>query len=194
MRKGIMALGVSILFLGVVLLGFSRMAIQLVPEFPIVAEVRAPDQTTTSLSLQGNLTSGDKFLIRFDPVPAPSHGQISWDTEVLINLTDPSGNTISYNIPLEILQGAWNPVERLPEGVANETGTYTVKAQSIFWVYLRSLTLKKVVERPPEYPYSNWFPAGIAIVVGGTGASIWGTKSSKPKKHRIKKSSRRRES
>jgi len=189
MRKSIIVLGIVLLFVGVISLGISRTPVYSIPDFPIVAEVTAPNQTTYNLTLVGNLTRGDTFLIRFEPI-LPTSDQVSMDAGVEINLTDPEGRSVLYDIPLDFSSGQWFPTARLPEGVANITGAYKVKALGYMWVYLRSLTLKKAVEKPPQYPYDNLLPAGIAVVIGGTATSIFGAKSTKSRKNPKTRSSR----
>jgi len=193
MRKKVFALGVCVLFLGVVLTSSSGMLIKPEPQgvWALVKDVTAPAaERVEHLFVEGNLTTGDKFRVIFSLAPPPS-GRISLDTEVLINLTDPIGHTDYYEIPIERADGSLGTEAPLPEGVANYTGTYKVNAETIWGIYLIRLALRKweLQESESYYPYRNFFLPGLIVLLGGVSTSLLGVKTSgKRKRFRVPKS------
>jgi len=184
MRKAIVAIGVLLLFLGVFLLGISRIAVQSTPDFPTVAKTTS-NADTNSLNVSGNFARDDIFKLFFTPnYKRPDVA--SQDNGVFLDFTDPSGNTVNYEVAITIEGGNPYLEGQFPTGFVNQTGIYTLKAFSYgYGMYLRSLELQKVVEKPPLYPYYYLLPASFAIVIGGTGASLWGAKKPpQPKRRR----------
>ncbi|MFQ5999577.1 MAG: hypothetical protein ACE5J6_02240 [Candidatus Bathyarchaeia archaeon] len=151
------------------------------------------------LSVQGDLEEGDGFRVYFtlEPLPQP---RISKDASVLINVTDPEGSVFGYatqekyDIPLELQGVKVVTMKPFPKDVANHTGTYKIDAWAIWGVRLLYLALEKMElqEREPQYPYSNLFPIGVTVALGGIGISVFGVKSSKRKKVRLRRRSFKR--
>ena len=194
MRKSVLVSGLFLVLFGLVFMVASTIAVQ--PE-PFI-ETQVLDKTTAnppadSLSVQGNLSNGDRFRIGFTIDTSP--GQIHVDAAVILTVTNPEGYNLTDEIPIGFSPGG-KPISMapFPEGIANKTGTYKVSAQGIWFVYLRSLVLEKAIlkEGEAEYPYRILFPIGIATITGGVGTSLLGAKSSKPRKIRSKRRSLKR--
>lgn len=197
MRRDLLALGIFFLFLGVVFISGSRVAIKQKPleTWIDVDKATATDEQTTRLSVQGNLTSEDEFRVYFELTPPPSSGFFSMDTTVLVNLTDPNGYMEPYYIPVEHDEsGMLQLMASFPEGVANYNGTYKASAEAILGIFFRSLSLQRIEleEREGQYPYGILLPVGTVILFGGVGISILGAKISKRKTIRYKRPSRKR--
>jgi hypothetical protein len=183
MRKDILALGMSVMFLGLVFLSASRTAIKPEPKWDVVVNTRA-NESTERLFLQGNLTEGDKFQVNF-ALDQNSAQQFLLEPEVQVNVTDPNGHSKLYSIRLRGMDGYIARLDPFPQDVANYTGTYNVTAEA-FEILLRNLVLSKLgfVKTDPDYPYSFLFPVGIAILLGGSGISLLALKISKRKRVR----------
>ena len=183
MRKDLLALGTFLVFFGLVFVAFSRVAIkpEPLPRWVVVgkAEITQPSE---NLFVQGNLKSGDTFRVNFHL--APVGGQWLPDIVILINITDPNGHTKPYQIPIKSELGGLQPTGPLPGGVANHTGAYKVKALAIFGVLFNYLALEKIEieEKESQYPYTNLFPVGVAILLVGFGILFLGVKLSKRKR------------
>ena len=183
MRKDLLALGTFLLLLGLYFVAHSRVAIK--PEATkkwVVVEDTTAQPPSENLFVQGNLISGDEFRVTFHLVP--SGGQFLPDIVILINITNPNEDTKSYQIPIESGEGGLQPMEGLPRGIANHTGTYKVKALTIFGVLFNYLALEKIEieEKESQYPYTNLFPVGVAILLVGFGILFLGVKLSKRKR------------
>lgn len=190
MRRDLLALGILLLFLGVVFISGSRVVVKPEPlEKWVVVEDTSAEQPTSSLFVQGRLTRGDRFRVYFELAP-PSPGPFSMDATVLVNLTDPNGYVEPYYIPIERDEGGTlRLMAPFPGGVANYTGTYKVSAEAILGVFFNYLDLQKIEieEKEPQYPYGVLFPVGIAVLLGGVGISLLGTKISRRKRIRYKR-------
>lgn len=192
MRKDLLALGILLLFLGVVFISGSRGVVKPDPlEKWVVVEDVTPEEPASSLFVQGILTMNDTYRVYFELAPFPS-GPFSIDTFAQVNVTDPNGYMESYSIPIERDEmGLLQATESLPGGVANYTGTYEVSAEvpEIFGVNFRSLGIQKIEleERELEYPYGILLPVGSVILLGGVAISILGAKVSRRKRIRYKR-------
>lgn len=178
MRKDLLVLGACLLFLGTIFLSVSRVAQSGPSSWPQVASDSEPGGAD-SLSVQGNLTTGDTwqiyFAVRF------TQQQITMDEGAYVTLTDPSNNTLSYDIP--IYSGPMP--EYFPTDKANHTGLYTVNASRYgLFTKLTRLELRKMELSEPRYPYGLLLPIGVVVLGGGAGTSLLGAKSSKPPRRR----------
>lgn len=196
MKKNILALGIFLLFLGIVLIGVSGMDVSK-PEkkWTVVSEVKEEEATPlTKLAVQGNLEQGDTFRAYFELSPRPQTGAYSIDVAVVVNLTDPNGNTRTYDIPITYVGIMPANLEPFPEGVANYTGTYKLDAWGIWGAALNYLALKKMEfeEVEPQYPYSNLSFVGGATFLGGIGTLFLGIKAPRRKRRFIERRLTRR--
>lgn len=187
-RKNLLALGLVLIFMGLVFIAVSRIVVKPEPlqKWVVVEEVEA-GQSADNLFLNGHLTQGDRFRVYFSLGPV-SGGRLSVDATVLINLTDPIGHVKLYEIPIMYAQGKLTTRDRFPEVVANYTGAHKVNARGIWGVSLTYLALQKmeIEEKEPQYPYIIFLPVGFAVLLGGVGTSILGVKTSKRKRTRYK--------
>lgn len=189
MRKNVVALGISLLFLGAVFIAVSRVTVKPEPlkTWTVVSDFRA-ETPTTSLVVQGNLVQRDRFRVYFGVAPVSGPG-IPWDAAVLINFTDPNGNTRTYEIEVRLIDDKPASADPPPEGVVNHTGTYKVDAWAIWGISLDYLALQKIEikEMEPQHPYGNLFFVGGAIFLGGIGAVYLGVKAPRRKRRFIKR-------
>lgn len=192
MRKGLLALGIFLCFVGLIFMAASQIIVK--PE-PLQnwtdVDTVSVEQPSMLLSVQGPLKQGDKFKVFFRL--APFSGQmISVDASVIINFTDPSGYTTVYDIPIGLVRGMLVLKAPPPEDVANYTGTYKADAEGIWGMSLVYLALQKMTleEREPQYPYGTFLPIGGAIFLAGGGIFLLGAKISKRKKRLHKHKSR----
>jgi len=185
MRKGLLALGIFLSFVGLGFIAASKLVVK--PE-PVETDWIDIDKVSSQepryvLSVNGSLNQGDKFRVYFQLYPV--YGTLSVDASVEVNLTDPNGNSTLYDVPIGRSQGGvLGLLGPFPEGVANYTGTHRVDAEGIWGVSLIYLALQKmpIEEREPQYPYSTFFPVGIGIFLAGGGISLLGAKTSKHKR------------
>jgi len=193
-RKDLLALGIILLFLGLIFTSISREAVKPEPEGSWVplAEAKESKAPFWNLFVEGDLKQGDKFRIVYREGMWRSELIVEGGT-VYINLTDPWGHIENYEILYELsADEQLVPVEggrRLPsEFLANDTGSYKVSAEAIWGVSLTYLALVKfeLKEKEPYYPNSNLFPIGVVTIFGGVGVSLLGAKISKSKKIRKK--------
>lgn len=141
------------------------------------AEVR-PVLPTDELAVEGNLVEGDRFKVYFT-LSSPQGPAIPADTGVIVNVTDPTGQSTRYDIEVEArgTPPIFGTMGDLPQGVANQTGTYKVSA--VGWqVKLNYLVLLKIITEQNDsyYPNSSLLPVGITTIIGGAGVSILGTR------------------
>lgn len=192
MRRDLLALGIFLLFLGLVFISGSRVVVKPEPfEKWVAVEDTTVEEPASILFVQGSLTHGDKYRVYFELAPPPP-GPFSADTIAQVNLTDPNGYMESYLIPIERDEmGLLRVTESFPGGVANYNGTYKVSAEvpKIFGVTFKSLSIQKIelVEKEPQYPYGFLLPVGIAILLGGVAISLLGAKISRRKRIRYKR-------
>jgi len=194
-RRNILVSGIFLMFLGLVFIVASGIVIQPEPlrETEVLDET-TPDQPAYSLSVQGDLSIGDRFRVGFTIKVPPE--MLPADAAVIVNVTDPDGYNSTYDMPITLSElGKPIPLAPFPEGTANKTGLYKVCAQGIWGVQLTYLCLEKMTltEREPERPYTILFPIGIAIIMVGVGTSFLSARSSKPRRIRSKKSSLKHE-
>lgn len=195
MRKDLLAIGIFLIFLGLISVASSRVAIKPEPTQDwVVVEKTEVLQPTEKLSVQGDLTSGDRFRANFGLSRSTGPGIVPEVSMILVNLTDPNGEIESSQIPLDLQGGAVTPMAPFPKGIANYTGTYKVDARTIGVVLLNEVALEKmeIEEKELQYPYANLLPIGIAIFIGGFGISLLGVKLSKRKRMLYKRRSHRR--
>jgi len=186
MKKKIVAAGIILLFLGLVLLSLSGVAInQTAQTWTNVKEIK-PEKPTRILSVEGNLTQGDKYRVYFLLSPMPDSFPI--DAGVVVNVTDQQENLLTYH-DIDIVREGQHlvPQQPLPRGIANYTGTYKVHAEGVFGVLLSRLSLQRLASQiETQYPYSAYTPVGIIVLSGGIGASLVGIRSTKRRKRKIK--------
>lgn len=180
-------LGVLLLFLGPILLSISKTSTPPVERWLTVQETDV-DPPKEELSVQGELADGDKFRVYFTiqfKERLNPWGPIPKDLGVIImNLTEPSGNVVHLpDTLIEEYQGFPYP-RKIPEGIANATGTYQVDAKSIGFINLDSLRLEKLVIYKEE-PYSFLLPVSALVTIGGIALSIFGVKTSKEKRRKL---------
>lgn len=189
MKKNLFALGVSLLFLGVIFIAFSNVVVQLEPlkKWTAIDEVDGEQETLVKLSAQGDLTEGDRFRVYFSLYP-PTGSWYSVDQGVYINFTDPNGHTETYDVAVTSEGGYHALMTPFPEGVANYTGTYRADALGLF-VSLRYLALQRmdITEREPQYPHSNFFFVGCAVFSGGIGTLYLGSKALRHRRVSLKR-------
>jgi hypothetical protein len=184
MRKDILALGMFVMFLGLIFLSVSRTVKKPELKWATVVNTRAKE-STEKLFLQGNLTEGDRFQVTFG-LNQSSSQPFLLEPEVEVNVTDPNGHSKLYSIRLTSIDSSFACMDPFPEDVANYTGTYKVTAEA-FEILLNSLFLHRQVKTEPDHPYSFLFPVGIAIFLGGGGISLLAVKISKRKRIRNKR-------
>ena len=182
MRKDLLALGISILFLGLVSVVYSRVVIKPQPKqnWVLVEETWA-QPLNMSLFVQGDLEEEDRFRVYFRITPAGVF-KIP-DVVIRVNITDPNENTKSYYVNVPFQQGAPNP--EFSEYAANFTGTYRVTTQTILpTVQFSYLALQKleIEEGDPQYPNSDFLPVGVVVLLGGFGILLLGVRLAKPKR------------
>jgi hypothetical protein len=172
--------------MGLFLTAVSNLAVQGENSWIIVKEERNKNPPLTQLSLEGNLTKNDVFMVRiFLQKPG---GMIPDVAAVIVNVTDPSGNIVinNYEMPISLDYYSGTAVlgEDFPGGTVNSTGCYKVDTLAIGGIFLQRFTLEKL---ETTYPYKNLLPVGVVISVGGVGISLWSSKISKSKKARLQK-------
>lgn len=186
--------GIFLMFLGLVFIVASGIVVQPepLPETEVLDET-TPDQPAYSLSVQADLSNGDRFRVGFTIKVPPE--MLPADAAVIVNVTDPDGYNSTYDVPITLSEmGKPIPMAPFPEGTTNKTGPYKVGAQGIWGVQLTYLVLEKMIlkEREPEHPYRILFPISIAIIMVGVGTSFLSAKSSKPRRIQSKKRSLKR--
>lgn len=184
MRKSLLAFGILLSFVGLSFMAISQIVVKPEPqtEWEIVKEVSV-EQSTMLLSVQGQLEEADEFKVNFQL--APFSGQvISIDASVIINVTDPTGYSTSYDIPIGLVREQLVRKASLPQDVANYTGTYKVDAEGIWGMRLIYLALQKmkIEETEPQHLYSIFLPAGVVVFLAGGGIFLLGAKASKHKR------------
>jgi len=182
MRRDLLASGLILSFVGLAFMGISQMSIKHEPlqNWVTVAEAGPLQQPSYNMSVQGTLSSSDRFKVYFQLGPY-SGGPIVEGAGVLVNLTDPSGYTESYDISVGLSSGGTLGImEPFPEYIANSTGTYRANAEA-FFVSIVYLAFQKMelTEIEPQYPNRGFFPVGVAIFAGGVGVVLLGAKISK---------------
>jgi len=190
MRKGLRILGVLVLFTGLILVSISYSAVSLDPKWVTVKEERA---SLDKLSVEGNLTKNDSFMVAFTLMKPPT--MIPDFAAVLINVTDPQGYVFieNYEIPISLDYSTGTPAlgRDFPGGVTNITGLYKVNAWAIAGLSLRTLSLQKL-EIEFQHPYMNLLPVGAVVFVGGVVISLLCVKSSGSKKLHLKAHARKK--
>jgi hypothetical protein len=176
MRKEIVIIGAFLMFLGLIFMSISRSIAESDIRWVLVDSESASGIGTNRLSVEGNLTYGDFFLVNFTIRP-PSE-VIPDVAGVNVTITDPNNNKTSYDI--EIGPGP-QFLDPFPMGLINVTGHYAVEAISRF-VNLTRLDLRKQEFSEKRYPYGSLLIVGSVIFGGGAGMSIIGLKASKHKK------------
>lgn len=190
MRKFLLALGLILLFLGLISMSISQVTVKQEPRkewVPIAESKSESEEPTYNMTVQGTLTKGDRYRVYF--VWAPISGSFSIDRAVVINVTDlTTGSTKSFPIPL----GSLESTPSYPEIIANSSGPYKANALAIF-ASLKSLALEKqeIQKRDPQYPYSAFLPIGGVIFACGSGILLLGRKTSK-RRRRVRSRFRKR--
>lgn len=181
MRKGILIIGIFFLFLGLILIGISQGIVESNIKWLLVDYKTASGMGSAKLSVQGNLTEGDIFLVNF--TIRPPQGPYPDVTGVDITITDPDNNKAVYGVEIGTEPSTGEPifVNPFPTGTVNVTGLYKVDADARI-VNLTRLDLRRQLNEK-IYPYSSLFIVGGAIFGGGAIISIVGLKTSKPKRH-----------
>jgi hypothetical protein len=176
MRKGIRTIGICFLFLGLILIGASQIIVESNTSWLLVDYKTASGMGTDKLSVQGNLTEGDVFLVNF--TIRPPEGAYPDVAGVNITITDPNNNKAIYEVEIGAGPQFLDP---FPTGTVNVTGPYKVDADARI-VNLTRLDLRtKLIEK--KYPYSSLFIVGGAIFGSGAIVSIIAFKTSKHKRH-----------
>jgi len=174
MRKGMLVIGIFFLFLGLILISTSRVTVES-NKWSLVDFATAPGMGVKTLSVQGNLTKGDAFLVNF--TIRPPQGSFPDVAGVDITITDPNDNKAVYEVGIGAGPKFLDP---FPTGVINVTGFYRVDAVARI-VNLTRLDLRiKLVEK--TYPYSYLSVGGGVIFGGGLVMSIVALKTSKRKR------------
>lgn len=189
MRKALVALGIVLVFAGVIVASVS------------VTATEKPPYTTTITTAQnqwevgpGRFKKGEKLLVYFFPppdlerYPDPSAkisveitGPRGGKTVFLVNFSRQFGKSVPpefYLISNEDGLTVSNPPNELG-GFVRYTGDYWANITTRrLWDVPRTLELSlEIVDK--EHPYLFVLPMGIALIVVGGCLSIWGAKSSK---------------
>ncbi|MEM2105384.1 MAG: hypothetical protein QXV21_02795 [Candidatus Bathyarchaeia archaeon] len=176
MRKGILAIGIFLMFLGLIFTSISRSISEVDVNWVLVATSSAAGMGADRLSVQGNLTQGDYFFVNFTIRPPTE--TIPDVAGIEITITDPNNNKTNYEIEIGPGPRFLNP---FPEGPVNVTGQYNVEAVARL-INLTRLDLRKREVGEKKYPYEYLLPIGGVILGVGVVTSIIGLKTSKRKK------------
>jgi hypothetical protein len=180
MRRSLVILGVCLLFLGLISIAVSHSIVKSEYSYPLINRNTASGTGTRMLSVEGNLTEGNRFFINFttkypqEPVPDV--------LGVNVTVTDKTNNnSVSYEIPIYPGPTLMAP---FPRGLVNHTGPHKVDVMG-FGINVTRVDLRLEIIKQ-LYPYDFLFLGGIVVLGGGVGISLIGLKSSKPQRHRSK--------
>jgi len=208
MRKAFVALGIILLFAGVIVTSASAIPTEKSERSTVATAPR------NEWEISGRLDEGNKLSVEFNPpnldellVPEPalklrvevtnSHGgKTVFEMEfkrgfggntVLNNVTVVSkedGLAVS-NPPTEV--GGIVPYtdDYLANITTRKTARYITPREEEFWAPSNLRLVKEVVHK--EYPYLFVLPIGIMLMVVGGSSSFWGVRSSKRKLQSRKK-------
>jgi len=163
MRKGVLAIGIILLFIGLALLPISRESItvdksetQPVPPSPV---------NTIEIS-NVFLTQNDKFFLPFSGQTGYADGQ----DDILVYIDNPPpGNRTTM-----LYKATRNGV------LANYTGYYKMGLIGVIPGQNFIFQVRKIIEKQEtQYPNSYLLPAALALIAIGTCISIFGAKTSK---------------
>jgi len=184
MRKDVIALGLVISLTGLSLIGFSQVTVRSEPvrNWITVAESKS-QQPIYNMSVQSTFISGDRLKVYFELGPY-SGGPVPEGAGVLVNLTDPSGYTNTFDIPVRPVGGTFAIAKSFPETVVNQTGIYRANADALFvsiiYLAFQKLELRQV---EPKYPYATISLPGYVAFAGGLAVMLLGVKISKKPRH-----------
>jgi len=172
LRLKFLALGIVIIFFGLLLISVSRNSKVIKDEDRQVVKVGERDSFEVT---DVPLNSGDKFAAMYS-----GGGRLVSQDDVIVNVFDPFGNltTVSYT-------------SQVNSGIrANYTGAYKVQVGAPGLIdpsFPLLVRVEKIVENiRVEYPNSDLLPVGMSTTVIGAGISIWGVVSSKERRIRGK--------
>jgi len=201
-KRVFMGLGVIMLFVGVIMFSVSN--------FPPVEkeDVVLIEELLETFDISGNFDKGEKLLVFFHapnwggPYPIPDPDSAIVDVDVL----DPFDNKTEFRIQfnrranpelwlrsndtggLDITQ----PLEGIV-GVTKYAGEYKAHIKELAAIYYNSapppvLRLYKVLV-DMVYPYRNYLPVGVGLVVVGVAVTVWGARASESVKKTVGKRS-----
>lgn len=210
MRKAFVALGIILVFAGVIVTSASTIATEKSERSTVATAPR------NSWEVSGRLNEGDKLSVEFNPpnldellVPDPT-------LKLLVEVTDShggktvfevefkrgfGGNTLLNNVTVVSkedgltvsdppIQEVGGTVPYTDDYLANittrKTARYITPTEGEeYWAPSNLRLVKEVVHK--EYPYLFGLPIGILLVVVGGSLSFWGVRSSKRKLRSRKK-------
>jgi len=210
MRKAFVALGIILLFAGVIVTSASAIPTEKSERSTVATAPR------NEWEISGRLNEGNKLSVEFNPpdldellVPEPT-------LKLLVEVTDPhggktvfemefktgfGGNTVLNNITLVSKEDGLtvsNPPtevggivpctgDYLANITTRKTARYITPREEEFWAPSNLRLVKEVVHK--EYPYLFVLPIGVMLMVVGGSLLFWGVRSSK-RKLRLRKKKR----
>lgn len=187
-----MVLGILMMFSALVFQAASQLTIELESSHDTWVNVndKEANPPLPILSVEANLTSGDKFRVFF--ALQQSENYLPDGVGIAINVSEPySNHVISYALHADIDEDGKIVIAEpnpYPAIMANYTGTYRVDARSFAVFLVRLLTIQrfKHTDARLDYPYWYFSPMSIPVFLGGVVVLIWGTrgKSKRPRKRR----------
>lgn len=173
MRIGVLALGLIIIFAGLILTSIARSSTTKKNENQ---EVVATGPVGVPEISNVNLNETEKYVATYS-----GGGKYVSPDEVIVNIFDPSGSLTTVNYTTEFNNGF----------IANSTGPYKIEVGAPGLInpeYPFMLIVRKiVVTTAVEYPYFNLLLYGAAALVIGAVISVWGVTSRRRKPTRRQK-------
>lgn len=199
MRKAFVALGIILLFAGLIVASVSARVSENKQSFLV-------HESKDSWETSGHFEKDDKLIFTFSPTPleGESFPDGGGNATIYVEIVDPYGNKTVFKVVFSRVGGYPAPPkfsvvsnegglivsEPLGEigGIVCFKGYYLANITTRNWERPRTLQLHaEIVEK--EYPYLSILPVGITLIVVGGSLSIWGAKSSKRRlRSRMKKS------
>jgi len=173
MRIGVIALGLIIIFAGLILTSTSRNAVTIKNENRELVATGPIDVPEIS---NVNLNKSEKYVVTYS-----GGGTYVNPDEIVVNVFDPLGSLTTVNYTTEFNNGI----------IANSTGSYKIELGAPGLInpeYPFQLIVRKIVVTTNiEYPNSNLLPYGLAALVIGAGISLLGARSQRRKTTRRQK-------
>lgn len=185
MKLKVLVTGISILFIGIVLIAFSQTTVYVPAKKneKTVAEINIAPNSNTTLTVLANFTRNETFIVGA-PITRDVPENIPGGTaDVFTNITDPLGYSMERYITLEAnTQSATPPWLAYPgdwngTSIANHTGTYRISVTTEPPMRLVKLTVKTRTIDPAQTltPDAYAFYPGIAVGVAGFVLTLYGT-------------------
>jgi len=163
MRKGILAIGIILIFIGLALLAMSRQStIVDKSETPLIATSQVK-----STEVSFSLNKSDKFFI--PPFQAAGYQDGGID-DVIVHVDNPPPG----NQTIILYKYTKNGI------IANYTGNYRIQLTGLLPGQTFTFQVRKFIEKTEtQYPNSYLLPFALAFIAVGIGTSILGAKTSK---------------